>query len=42
MGLTEPSGKSLVGPDGRPLARPADPFFLEVNDELADKGFLVT
>ena len=41
MGLSAPADKPLVTA-GRPLARADDPFFLEVNNELADKGFLVT
>ena len=42
MGLTAPAEKPLVDRAGQPLKRRADPFFLEVNNELADKGFLVT
>ncbi|HVY03627.1 MAG TPA: NADH-quinone oxidoreductase subunit B, partial [Caulobacterales bacterium] len=48
MGLSETSGtliaerpKGLVDASGRPIGHD-DPFFLEVNNELADKGFLVT
>jgi NADH-quinone oxidoreductase subunit B len=40
MGLIAPSAP-LVDNTGKPLKRPDDPFFLEVNNELADKGFLV-
>ncbi len=29
-------------PPQRDIARAADPYFLSVNDRLADKGFLVT
>src|SRR5260221_11558430 len=34
--------KPLVDASGQPMKRPDDRFFLEVNNELADKGFLVT
>ena len=40
MGLTAPD-TSLVSASGRPLKRD-DPYFSEINNELADKGFLVT
>ena len=44
MGLTDTSGTLLV--PGRPqpgAVKPAaDPFLTDINDELADKGFLVT
>ena len=47
MGLTatpapEAPTTGLVQPGARTLKRPDDTFFLEVNNELADKGFLVT
>ena len=42
MGLTDASAGKLVDQSGQPLKRADDPFFLEVNNELADKGFLVT
>jgi hypothetical protein len=35
MGLTAPAEKPLVDASGQPLRRP-DPFFIEVNNELAD------
>lgn len=49
MGLSDNSGtlvaprpKGLIDPNtGRPVGSD-DPFFLEINNELADKGFLVT
>ena len=49
MGLTT-SSAALVTPDNKGLVDPnsgekparLDPFFGEINDELADKGFLVT
>ena len=49
MGLTEQGG-TLVAPKPKGVLDPAtgnpvgasDPFFLEVNNELADRGFLVT
>ena len=49
MGLSQSSGtvvapaaKGLVDPNtGKPVGS-NDPFFLDVNDQLADKGFLVT
>ena len=37
MGLIETPGAV-----SRPTAAAADPFFVSINDELADKGFLVT
>ena len=40
MGLIEQS-RGLVDAQGRPLGA-NDPFFLGVNDELADRGFLTT
>ncbi|MBN9058586.1 MAG: NADH-quinone oxidoreductase subunit NuoB, partial [Rhizobiales bacterium] len=47
MGLSGTSGtqvaqrpKGLVDASGRPIGHD-DPFFMEVNNELADKGFLV-
>ena len=33
---------SLIDPAARPSAPARDPFVTEINDELADKGFLVT
>jgi NADH-quinone oxidoreductase subunit B len=42
MGLIAPGDKALLDIAGRPLPKADDPFFLEVNNELADKGFLVT
>ena len=39
--LVAPAPKGLVGADGRPLGA-ADPFFTGINNELADKGFIVT
>ncbi|MGL5735339.1 MAG: NADH-quinone oxidoreductase subunit B, partial [Beijerinckiaceae bacterium] len=39
--LVAQAPRGLLGPDGKPLGA-ADPFFLEINNELADKGFLVT
>ena len=42
MGLVAPAEKPLLDASGQPVKRAADPFFLEVNNELADKGFLVT
>ena len=39
--LVAPAPKGLLGPDGQPLGA-RDPFFTEINSELADKGFLVT
>ncbi|MDF2809938.1 MAG: NADH-quinone oxidoreductase subunit, partial [Microvirga sp.] len=37
-----PAAKGIIDPNtGRPVGA-NDPFFLEVNAELADKGFLVT
>ncbi|TIV03165.1 MAG: NADH-quinone oxidoreductase subunit B [Mesorhizobium sp.] len=49
MGLNDSSGtlvapkpKGIIDPNtGRPVGED-DPFFLEINNELADKGFLVT
>ncbi|TIU14383.1 MAG: NADH-quinone oxidoreductase subunit B, partial [Mesorhizobium sp.] len=49
MGLSDNSG-TLVAPKPKGILDPStgkpvganDPFFLEINDELADKGFLVT
>jgi len=49
MGLSDSSG-TLVAPKPKGLIDPNtgrsvgsdDPFFLEINNELADKGFLVT
>ena len=41
MGLAETGGKPLDAvPGGAPGG--GDPYFLEINNELADKGFLVT
>ena len=42
MGLTAPADKPLVDAGGRPLKKNSDPYFVEINNELADKGFLVT
>src|SRR5690606_34157845 len=42
MGLIAPADKRLVNASGQPLKPSEDPFFLDVNSELADKGFLVT
>jgi NADH-quinone oxidoreductase subunit B len=39
--LVAQAPKGLLGPDGLPLGA-RDPFFNGMNDELADKGFLVT
>ncbi len=39
--LAAPAPKGLLGPDGRPVGA-TDPFFVGLNNELADKGFLVT
>ncbi|ODN72464.1 NADH-quinone oxidoreductase subunit B [Methylobrevis pamukkalensis] len=48
MGLTgqptliAPAPKGVIDPaTGKPVGA-NDPFFLQINDELADKGFLVT
>ena len=42
MGLIAPAAKNLVDPrTGRPVGAD-EPFYTGVNDELADKGFLVT
>ncbi|TIW42174.1 MAG: NADH-quinone oxidoreductase subunit B, partial [Mesorhizobium sp.] len=49
MGLSDNSG-TLVAPKPKGILDPStgkpvganDPFFLEINNELADKGFLVT
>jgi len=49
MGLSDNSG-TLVAPRSKGVLDPAtgrpvganDPFFVEINNELADKGFLVT
>ena len=40
MGLTVEADPKLVAP-AKPLVAPNDPYFLEINNELADKGFLV-
>ncbi len=50
MGLIGNQGSTLVAPQGTGLIDPrtgkpvgsTDPFFVNLNDELADKGFLVT
>jgi NADH-quinone oxidoreductase subunit B len=43
MGLAATTApKPILDAAGQPLKRAEDPFFLEVNSELADKGFLVT
>ena len=50
MGLIANQGSTLVAPQGAGLIDPrtgkpvgsTDPFFVNLNDELADKGFLVT
>ena len=40
--LVAPAAKGIIDPNtGRPVGA-TDPFFVEVNAELADKGFLVT
>ncbi len=39
--LVAPAPKGLVGADGRPIAS-TDPLFVSINNELADKGFIVT
>lgn len=39
--LVAPAPRGLLGPDGKPMGT-RDPFFVEINNELADKGFLVT
>ena len=40
--LVAPSAKGLVDPrTGKPVGAD-DPFYLGLNDELADKGFVVT
>ncbi len=37
-----PAATGVIDPNtGRPVGE-ADPYFLEINDELADKGFIVT
>jgi hypothetical protein len=41
MGLTAETEPKFVTP-ARPRVAPNDPYFLEINNELADKGFLVT
>ena len=50
MGLIANQGGALVAPQARGLIDPRtgkpvgsdDPFFLEINNQLADKGFFVT
>ena len=50
MGLIANQGGALVAPQATGLIDPRtgkpvgsdDPFFLEINNELADKGFFVT
>jgi NADH-quinone oxidoreductase subunit B len=50
MGLSDASQRTLVAPAPRGIIDPAtgkpvganDPFFMSINDQLADKGFLVT
>ncbi len=40
--LFSPAPKGIIDPaTGKPVGS-NDPFFLEMNNELADKGFLVT
>ena len=39
--LVAPAPRGLLGADGRPIGS-NDSQFLAMNDELADKGFLVT
>jgi NADH-quinone oxidoreductase subunit B len=39
--LVAPAPKGLLGADGRPLGS-GDSFFTGINNELADKGFIVT
>ncbi len=40
--LVSPAPKGVIDPaTGQPVGA-RDPFFLEMNNELADKGFLVT
>ena len=49
MGLSEQNGtlvapkpKGIIDPSTNKPAGADDPFFTDINDELADKGFLVT
>ena len=50
MGLSGQQTRTLVAPQPKGILDPAtgkpvganDPFFTDINDELADKGFLVT
>ena len=39
--LVAPAPKGLVDASGKPLGA-NDPYFGAINDQLADKGFLVT
>src|SRR5215468_9509285 len=40
--ITAPAPKGIIDPStGKPVGS-NDPFFVEINNELADKGFLVT
>ena len=40
--LVAPAPKGVIDPaTGLPVGA-ADPYFLQINDELADKGFIVT
>ncbi len=38
--LAAPAPRGLLGPAGQPVGS-TDPFFVEINNHLADKGFLV-
>src|SRR5690606_28072286 len=40
--LVAPRPKGIIDPATGKPAGSTDPFFVEINDELADKGFLVT
>ena len=40
--LVAPAPRGIIDPRTGKPAGADDPFFTEVNDELADKGFLVT
>ena len=42
MGLIVPNESTLAGAPAIAKPKAGDPFFAEVNNELADKGFLVT
>jgi NADH-quinone oxidoreductase subunit B len=39
--LVAPAPRGLLGPDGKPVGT-RDPYFVEIDNELADKGFLVS